>query len=340
MEFYVLFFITLNVVVKAYEKVSIEKSLFCDQSDLHNYPVYRMKSNHQKRWNAETKLKFVIKICSTPSDEKYCADLNKSGWLKYGDCFHDNNADRINCDLNNGQTEWLEQITKSYFRIFTYLNSSLITVTNQFQYPFPMGCYCTNPDGYLPTEDSFIVVTGEKEAAHLKVKKPNHMKIGFNTRKYDFRFHRSAWNTERILPAKNTNPLFFDIHNLTKCNSYALQVSIIPGYLNCKLENYYFIKRFMFDPDHNCERSATTSSIDIVYYIALPIIAFGLGVIVFIVKQNYATSSGRRISLDTETTNNTSPAFHSDQKSVNDHVYDSIDTSHNSPMRSIKAEPV
>lgn len=336
MEFYVSFFIALNVV-EAYQKVSVEKSLFCDQSDKNNFPVYRMKL-YEKKWNEEGKMKFVIKICSTPFDEKYCADLNKSGWLKYGDCFHDNGVDRLNCDLNNGQTDWLEQVTKSYFRIFTYLNSSLITVTNQFQYPFPTGCYCTNPDDYLPPENSFIVVMGGKDAAHLKVIKPDHMKIGLNTRKYDFRFHRSTWNTERILPAKNTNPLFFDIHNLTKCESYALQVSILPRLLNCKLVNYYFIKRFTFDPDHNCE-SVLTSSVNLVYAIALPIIIAGLGVIVFTVKRNCATFPGRRSSLDTETTNNPSPAFEQLTKHVG-HLYDSIETSHNSEVRSMKAEPV
>lgn len=330
MKFYILFFITLNFV-DAYQEVNIKKSLFCDQSGLHNFPVYRIRSNG-KKWNQ--KRKFLIKMCSTPSDENYCADLNKSGWLKYGYCYRDDGKQEIVCDLNIGQTDWLEQATKSYFRVFTYLNLSLITVTNQFQYPLPMGCYCTNPDNYLPSENSFIVVAGGKDAAHLKVIKPDHMKIGLNARKYDFRFHRNTWNSERILPAKNTNPLFFDIHNLTKCESYALQVSIIPSYLNCKLVNYYFLKRFIFDPDHNCE-NLPTSSVNLVYAITLPIIIAGLGVIVFTAKRNCVNSSGRRNSLDTETTNNLSPRVEQLIKQ-DEHVYDSIETT----ATSLKAESI
>ena len=331
MEIYVLLLVVLNVV-EAYQKVNIEKSLFCEQSDKHNFPMYRMKSY---AWSKE--MKFVIKMCSTPYDEIYCANLSKSGWLKYGECF--DGADGINCDLNRGKTEWLEQVSKSYFRIFSYINSTLITVTNQFQYPFPMGCDCTNPGGYLPPEDYFIVVAGGEDAAHIKVIKPDHMKIGLNARKYDFRFHRSAWNTERIIPAKNTNPLFFDIHNLTKCDNYALQVSILPRYLNCKLLKYYFIKRFTFDPNHNCERIPKNSSVNLVYLIALPIIIVGLGVIVFTVKRNCESSSGRRSSLDTETTNNPSPASEQLMKQ-DDHLYDSIEISHDTTIGNTKTELV
>ena len=332
----VVVFIALSTV-EAYQKENIEDLLLCYQSDLHDFPVYRIKSPKTKLMKMF--IKAEIKMCSTPSDEKYCANLKKSGWLKYGDCYYD--GDNVSCDLNKGHIDWLEQISNSYFRIFIYNDSSLITVTSKFQYPSPTGCYCTNPESYLPFEDSFRMVVGGKDSVHFKIIKPDHMKIGLNSRKYDFRFHRSASKTERILPATNTNPLFFDIHNLTKCGSYAFQVSILPDYLNCKLSDplsYYFIKRFTFDPNRDC-RYESSFDVHLVYVIALPIIIAGLVVIFLTVKRNCVTPPGRRSSLDTETNDPLSASEHS-QLSKRDPVYDSIDIGKNSEVINMKGDQV
>lgn len=308
-------------VILGYRQVDVKSFLDCVQRESDEHPVYDLKLPNLSV--KKTKVKAQMKMCSTPSDENYCSDLQKSGWLNYGDCSYD--GDIVRCDMNLGETNWLRQTLKSYLRVFVYNDSSLMFVSKKFQYPPPTGCYCQNRQGYLPTSKSFHVVVGGKDSVHVKVVKPEHMRKGLNARKYDFRFHRSASLSQTVFPASNTNPLLFDIHNLTKCGSYAFQVSILPHYLKCKLlKGYYVVERFTFDPEGGCEKKSSFN-VHLIYAIALPIIIAGLAVIVITVKRNCATIAGHQSSFSTVIS---SPAFEhpTDIQKTALHVYDSIET--------------
>ena len=342
MDSYHFFLLLLsNAFVQCYQVINLDQNPTCYQKENSTYPIYRFlkpKDFIIATDDTDNQFKVEIKMCSTPENGTYCSDLEKSGWLKYGDCTS-YDVDQISCDLNKGDNvNWLKQTSKAYFRFFMFNQESIVAITDQFLYPSSEGCFCENPGDYLPTEKSAIrVLALSEDTVDLKLPKPKHMRRGTNARKYDFYFHRDSSIT-KVLPTKNVDPLVFHFKNLTRCKKYAFHVVLQPKYLNCRFsENrkYYFIKTFIFDPDMNCveKKSGEALQVHLIYAVSIPVILIGLVVIFLCVKRHCQTTAVRRASLDTEAPIYPSPSSEHSQLSKYDrnHVYDHIETKEKQP---------
>eukprot|EP00111_Clytia_hemisphaerica_P008851 TCONS_00025857-protein len=330
-----------NAIVHCYQVIDLEQNPTCYQKDDSVYPIYRiLKPKEFITVNSDDQFKVEIKMCSTPENGTYCSDLDKSGWLKYGDCITSYDVDQISCDLNTGSNvDWLKQTSKAYFRFFMFNKESLVAITDQFLYPSNEGCFCESPGDYLPTDHSAIrVLALSDDTVDLKLPKSKHMRRGTNARKYDFYFHRDT-SVTKVLPSKNIDPLIFLFKNLTRCDKYAFHVVLQPKYLNCRFSNnqkYYFIKTFIFDPDKNCveEKQGKALKVHLIYAVSIPVILIGLVVIFLCVKRHCQTTAVRRASFDTEAPIYPSPSSEHSQLSKNDrnHIYDHIETKEKQPV--------
>jgi len=329
MNFMLLVFLLLHRIsdyaIASYKIISIKNHTTCIQSAAQKLPVLHVKRPLVRVSSARDTVKAQFKVCSAPRNATFCSDITRSRWWKLVDCTYDRKSDSTSCDINDGEF----QLPGGFGRIFVYVNDTIKIITDQFWYPLSDACLCLHERDYLPNENSRVLAKSRRDGlAFLELSKPKYLKKSVeNAHIYDFYLIRSDSPVQKVVPTKNSDPLIFEVRNLTRCQQFDFQVTVLPQFLTCRFETskYYYRQTFTYDPDNDCVQVSQNGNVLTIIIGVLLSLTGCCVMIIFVLLRRYRNMT-RRTSLDIEILPPSSSRSSSVEfKSGKQHDYDSVE---------------